>query len=117
MRKLTDLLDTFMPLAEKEWSARLFTDEAVKGYTQVHLEVIARALCGKYDISLLKATNQPFECTEHIQGDCGKWIEKTEKFEWEASFGKWKVYGKNKTQIWLKIIDFFAGKQSLFPCA
>jgi hypothetical protein len=115
MRKQNNLLDSFLPKHEKEWESRLFIDEAIKNSVEFHLETIARALCGKYEIKLKKAHERPFERTEHIEGDCKSWIRKTERFEWEASFDCWVIYGKNKTQMWLNIIDFWAGKQTVFP--
>jgi hypothetical protein len=55
MRSEKQMLDSFMPLHEKEWEARLFIDEAIKNKTEYTLEAIARALSGKSNIKFVYA--------------------------------------------------------------
>lgn len=117
MRNQNEMIDCFMPKHEKEWESRLFIDKAIKDSTEYHLEAIARALTGKYKIRLSCAEkDNPFIKTEHIQGDDEKWIVKTKKYLWEAKFDSYIIYGRNRIDIWLKIISFWAAKESIFPC-
>lgn len=116
MRNEIDLLNSFEPIHEKEYEARLFIDKAIKNSTEFHLEAIARALSGNYELKTSKANGKPFEKTEHINSDDGDWVKKTEKFEWEIRFGSYVLFGKNKIDLWLKVIEFWGAKESIFPC-
>lgn len=117
MRKLNDLGNCFIPKHEKEWEARLFIDSAIKGSVEYQLEAIARALSGRHEIRFTPADeSNPFINKEDIQGDDGKWVSKTSEYQIEARMDSFIFYGKNKIQIWTKIIDFWAGKESIFPC-
>lgn len=117
MRNEKTMLNTFMPINEKEWEARLFIDEAIKNKAEYTLEAVARALSGKSKIKFAYAEKEkPFEHRDHISGDEGKWITKTEKFAIEAKMDEFVFYGNTEMQLWLKIIDFWAGKVTVFPC-
>lgn len=117
MRNQNQMLDSFMPLHEKEWEARLFIDEAIKSKTEYTLEAIARALSGTNNINFsYSEKDKPFEHMEHIKGDDEKWITKTNKFKIEARMREFIFRGNTKTDIWLKIIDFWAGNVTVFPC-
>lgn len=117
MRNEKEMLDSFIPLHEKEWEARLFIDEAIKNKTDYTLETIARALSGKSNIKFAYAKkDKPFEHTEHIEGDDKKWITKTSKYGIQAKMRPFVFYGNTKTDLWLKIIDFWAGKTTVFSC-
>ena len=81
MRNEKEMLNSFMPLHEKEWEARLFIDEAIKNKAEYLLEATARALCGVHKIRISYAEeNKPFSHSEHIEGDDGKWVVKTKEF-------------------------------------
>ena len=117
MRKLNDLGNSFIPKHEKEWEARLFIDSAIKGSVEYQLEAIARALSGRHEIRINTTVDSHlFLNKEDIQGDDGKWISKTSKYPIEARMDAFVFYGKNETQIWVKIIDFWAGNESIYPC-
>lgn len=117
MRNQKEMSDSFIPLQEKEWEARVFIDEAIKNKTDYTLETIARALSGKCNINFTYAEkDKPFEYTEHIEGDDKKWITKTSKYGIQARMRQFIFYGNTKTDLWLKIIDFWAGKTTVFPC-
>lgn len=117
MRSENKILNTFMPISEKEWEARLFIDEAIKNKVEYTLEALARALSGKSKIKFTYAEKaKPFENTENIQGDDGKWVTKTQKFAIEIKMDEFVFYGNTETQLWLKIIDFWAGKVTVWPC-
>ena len=116
MRNQIDLINNFMPIYEKEWESQLFIDKAIKDKAEYHLESIARALSGIYQLEISRSENKPFKVTEHIRSDDGEFIEKTERYEWAVKFDAYTLYGKNKLQIWLKIIDFWAGNCMIKPC-
>lgn len=117
MRNEKEMLNSFMPIEEKEWEARLFIDEAIKNKTEYNLEAIARSLSGAYNIEFDYAEkDKPFEYTEHIQGDSKKFITNTNKYRVKAKMREFVFYGNKKVDIWLRIIDFWAGKVTIFPC-
>lgn len=117
MRNENMLLNEFVPMHEKEWDARLFIDDAIKTKAEYKLESIARALTGSRLIEFDYANSEQFlENTEHIEGNNGVWIEKTTKYKLRARMKEYHFYGNNKIELWLKIIDFWAGKTSIFPC-
>lgn len=117
MRNEKEMLDSFIPLHEKEWEARVFIDEAIKNKTDYTLETIARALSGKSNIKFAYAKkDKPFEHTQHIEGDDKKWITKTNKYGIQARMREFIFYGNTKTDLWLKIIDFWTGNITVFPC-
>lgn len=117
MRNEKKLLDSFMPLHEKEWESRVFIDEAIKSKSEYTLEAVARALSGLYNIELSYAEkDSPFKYTEHIESDSGQWLTKTKNYGIRAKMREYYFYGNIKIDIWLKVIDFWAGKVSIFPC-
>lgn len=116
MRNEKQLLDSFTPEHEKEWDARLFIDSAVKNKVEFTLEVLARALSGKYEIKWNYSQGKDFSQVEHIETDNKKWVTVTKHFKIEARMSSYIFYGNSKTDIYLKIIDFWAGKQGIFPC-
>lgn len=81
MRNEIDLLNSFEPIHEKEYEARLFIDKAIKNSTEFHLEAIARALSGNYELKTSKANGKPFEKTEHINSDDGQYWVHNEKMK------------------------------------
>ena len=119
MRNEKEMLNSFMPLHEKEWEARLFIDSAIKNKSEYTLEAIARALSGKKKLSLRYCEDKkPFEFTEHLQGDGegNVWIKQTRQYRIQMKMEEYCFFGNNMIEIWLKIIDFWAGKVSIFPC-
>lgn len=117
MRKQNQMLSAFMPRHEKEWEARLFIDEAIKSKVEYHLEAIAKALSGKDEIKLDYTTeDKPFIHTDHIEGDDGKWTTKSKKYRIEARMREFVFHGNKEIEIWLKVIDFWAGREVCFPC-
>lgn len=118
MRNQSNLLNSFLPEHEKEWDARLFIDDAIKTKVEYDLESIARALSGNAKIRLeYKPTHDSFfEHTEHIEADDKSWIKVTKKYKIEARMMEYVFYGNTKTDIWLRVIDFWAGKKTIFPC-
>ena len=117
MRKQIQLLNDFVPLHEKEWEAMLLIDEAIKSKAEYALESIARMLSGANEVSLSFAQEMlPFERTEHIETDKKEWVQKTTEHLIEAKMREFVFYGNSRTEIWLQIIDFWAGKQTMWPC-
>lgn len=117
MRKQIQLINDFVPLHEKEWEAMLLIDEAIKSKVEYALETLARTLSGANVISLSFAQEPlPFERIEHIETDKKEWVEKTTEHLIEAKMREFVFYGNNRTEIWLRIIDFWAGKQAIWPC-
>lgn len=117
MRNTKQMLNSFMPKHEKEWEAKLIIDEAIKSNAEYKLEAIARALSGKNEVKFSYTNkDKPFEQTEHICGNDEKWIEKTSKYLIEARMREFVFYGNSEIDIWLKVIDFWAGKVTIFPC-
>lgn len=117
MRNEKNMLDAFMPLHEKEWESRLFIDEAIKNKTEYHLETIARALSGKHTIKFSHADkNKPFKHVKHIESDSKGYVTKTKNYKIEARMNGFVFYGNNKIEVWLKVIDFWAGRKKIWPC-
>lgn len=116
MRSTTDLLNSFLPKHEKEWDARLFVDQAIKESTERQLEILARALSGICEIRI-KVHQEPQEQVTYADTDCNTFPKKTIKYTHEAYVDTYVFFGNNKTQLYLQIIDFWAGKVSIFPCA
>lgn len=116
MRNPIDLLNSLSSNTEKKWDARLFIDSAVKQSVGFHLGVIANALCGPYKIRFEKATKVLFENTEYHRTDGGEYVKVTTEYQYMATFDKWVFYGNNKISVLTKIIDFWAGKETVFPC-
>lgn len=117
MRDQSNLINEFIPLHEKKWEASLFSDKAIKSSVEYHLEILARTLSGRTELIIRMAEkDHPFEQINHIQSDNGDWIVKTEKYKWMCNIGEFRVYGINKIQLWLNVIDFWAGRTTKFPC-
>lgn len=117
MRDQSNLINAFIPLHEKKWEASLFSDKAIKSSVEYHLETLARALSGRTQLIIRMAEkDRPFEQVNHIQSDDGNWIVKTEKYKWMCKIDEFRVYGINKIQLWLNVIDFWAGRTIKFPC-
>lgn len=105
-----------MPEHEKEYEARLMIDEAIKEKTEYHLEAIARMLSGKNKIRWHYAKEEPIEHVESFEDVNGNWFQVKHKHAIEARMREFVFYGNSRTEIFLKIIDFWAGKKTIFPC-
>ena len=116
MRNEMKMLNSFMPLREKEWEARLFIDEAIKNKAEYTLEAVARALAG-VKIEIFYGTQEkPFEYKRHIRGDDDRWIEKTEKYLYQATMRGFVFHANTKIGIWLQVIEFWTEKKVIWPC-
>ena len=117
MRNEKDMLNAFMPPSEKNFEARLFIDEAIKNKAEYTLEAVARALSGPCAISVSNAKEgSPYKNTEHIKGDDGEWVSVTNQYSMVAKMNEFVFYGNKKTELWLRIIDFWAGREAQWPC-
>lgn len=116
MRENNKLLQSFMPKHEKEWDARLFIDTAIKGNVEYQTQVLARALSGRYDIKIVHAKDERFTQTRHVLSDEGDYFKVTESFKLQAKVSSYVFYGNNMTELWLKIIGFWAVQEGVFPC-
>lgn len=115
MREQKRLLDSFLPKHESEWDARLFIDSSIKQNVEFHLEILAKALSG---INEIKYTfhQEPHSHIIYQETDKGTFPEYTLKYLCEAKVSSYCFFGKNKIQLLTQIIDFWAGKESVFPC-
>lgn len=117
MRNEQKMINSFMPIHEKEYEARLFIDEAIKGKVEYQLQAMARALSGNNKIRLRYSNNEEqVESIEQVKGDCGTYVRVSKKWAIEARLREFAFYGNNEIQIWLEIINFWAGKTTIFPC-
>lgn len=122
MRNLKTTYDALVPKHEKEWDAKLLIDSALKNDVEHKLQIMAHALSGKYKISFEKSPHKDklHKNEVHTSGDCGSFVKTTTKHKLLAKLQSedsgYVFYGNNNTQIYLQIIDFWAGKCSVFPC-
>jgi hypothetical protein len=115
MREQKILLDSFVPKHESEWDAKLFIDSSIKQNVEFTLEVLARALSGVNEVRF--EFHQ--EAKSHFiyqETDEGTFPKKTIQYTVEARVDSYCFFGNNKTQVLCQIIDFWAGKQGVFPC-
>lgn len=116
MRDMKYMFRDFVPLNEIEWQSRKFIDGAIKSKIELQLEVIARALSGSQKIKIRYSDDPMFKRIDHIKADNGKWFEVTKNYKWEVSFGRHSLCGINKIDMWLKVIEFWAANERLYPC-
>ena len=120
MRTQVELLSQILSPEEKEWEARLFVDEAIKSSVEFELQKIAKALSGGCYF-LIEESDVGFEDMCYIKGDDKNYHKVTERRKFcismKTSDSGWIFYADNRIGLWLKVIDFWAGKQTIFPCA
>lgn len=119
MRNQQNMINTFMPMHEKEWESRLFIDEAIKGKAEYHLEAIARALAGKNEIRFDVASKEkPHIVPNQIKTDSGRYVTVTNKYLYSVSvMNAFHVYANSMTEVWIEIIKGYAGASPMvFPC-
>jgi len=120
MRDLKTAFDAIANTNEKLWDSRLFIDKALKNETEHTLGIIAKALAGRYKI-VFNSQDAPYEKTEDICGDNSAWVKVTTKHKLMVNMrdedSGYVFYGNNKIEIFVQIINFWAGRCSIFPCA
>lgn len=115
MREQKKLLDSFLPKNESEWEARLFIDSSIKQNVEFTLEVLAKALSGVNEIRF-KTYQEPLTHIIYQETDENTFPKKTIHYTMQARIDTHVFFGNNKIQLLCQIIDFWAGKQSIFPC-
>ena len=115
MREQNKLLDSFLPKHEKEWDARLFIDSSIKQNVEFTLGVLAQALSGVNEIRWQHYQDVQSQVI-YQETDEKTFPKKTIHYNLEARVDTYVFVGNNKIEVLCKIIDFWAGKQSLFPC-
>jgi hypothetical protein len=107
MRDLKGYFENFVPQHEKQYSAQLFIDSAVKNAIEVELETMARALTG----------------TERIEWDFEKGVTRSIEggvivevgYAATAKIGAQVFRGRSKAIVLLRIIEYWIGG-ARFPC-
>jgi len=115
MRIQKRLLDSFLPKHEGEWDARLFIDSAIKQNVEFTLEILTKALSGVNEIKFT-FHQEPQEHFIYQETDEKTFPKYTFKYLCEAKVDSYCFFGKNKIQLLTQIIDFWAGKESVYPC-
>lgn len=115
MREQNKLLNAFLPKHESEWDARLFIDSAIKQSAEFTLDTIAKALSGVNEIRW-KTYQEPQSHVIYQETDEDTFPKKTIKYTIEARIDTYVFFGFNKIEVLCQIINFWAGKQSVFPC-
>jgi hypothetical protein len=116
MRDTKNVLESLMPMHEKEWDARLFIDSAIKGNADRQLQIIARALSGRHPIRFERTPDEGYVSTKHQKDEHGNYFKVVENFKILAKMDKYIFYGNSNAEIWLKIIGFWLVKETVFPC-
>ena len=117
MRELISMYNNLVDNGTKQYEAKKFVDSAIKGAVEQQLETLARALSGSYKIHLEKSSiNKPFEITNHIKTDEGKYVKKTLTYKYRARIDCYCVHAQTRIGIWLAVIGFWTEDQTLYPC-